>query len=235
MNAGRPGDRRSRCLSRGDLQGPHRPRRAGARSRDPHRADGSRNSEPRQPAQAGHVCPRAASIIEERKDTTLSCRRWRWSTSKASAACGCRTARTRRSFAPVKLGLEDAERMEILDGLKPGDRVVTDGAASLRAGDTMVAGRRSDGGGPVAAADAAARRRAAARAGQDGSGPAAGRAAPAQRAAQRAQTPRQIVVSSARSIRSRRTTYEHSSSCHSPSGDDVHDQLRDRPARRRSR
>jgi RND family efflux transporter MFP subunit len=41
-------------------------------------------------------------------------------------------------FADVKLGLEDAERVEILAGLKPGDRVVTEGAASLRAGDTIV-------------------------------------------------------------------------------------------------
>jgi RND family efflux transporter MFP subunit len=41
-------------------------------------------------------------------------------------------------FAEVKLGLEDAERVEILAGLKVGDRIVTDGASSLRAGDTMV-------------------------------------------------------------------------------------------------
>ena len=34
----------------------------------------------------------------------------------------------------MKLGLEDAERIEILEGVKPGDRVVTDGAASLRSG-----------------------------------------------------------------------------------------------------
>jgi hypothetical protein len=61
-------------------------------------------------------------------------------------------------FVEVKLGLEDAERMEILEGVKPGDRVVTDGAASLRSGDTMVGpgpnaegqggGRRGQGRGP---------------------------------------------------------------------------------------
>ena len=41
-------------------------------------------------------------------------------------------------FREIKLGLEDAERIEILDGVKPGDRIVTEGAASLRAGDTIV-------------------------------------------------------------------------------------------------
>jgi RND family efflux transporter MFP subunit len=53
-------------------------------------------------------------------------------------------------FIEVKLGLEDPERMEILEGVKPGDRVVTDGAASLRSGDTMVVpGQNTEGqGGP---------------------------------------------------------------------------------------
>jgi RND family efflux transporter MFP subunit len=41
-------------------------------------------------------------------------------------------------FVEVKLGLEDAERMEILDGIKTGDQIVTEGAASLRAGDTLM-------------------------------------------------------------------------------------------------
>jgi RND family efflux transporter MFP subunit len=49
-------------------------------------------------------------------------------------------------FAAVKIGLEDAERVEILAGISPGDRVVTDGAASLRAGDTMVLPGQSPGG-----------------------------------------------------------------------------------------
>ena len=49
-------------------------------------------------------------------------------------------------FAAVKLGLEDAERMEILDGIAPGDRVVTEGAASLRAGDTVVLPGQAPGG-----------------------------------------------------------------------------------------
>ncbi len=41
-------------------------------------------------------------------------------------------------FTQVRLGLEDAERVQILDGVQPGDKVVTDGAASLRNGDTLV-------------------------------------------------------------------------------------------------
>jgi membrane fusion protein, multidrug efflux system len=52
-------------------------------------------------------------------------------------------------FVEVKLGLEDPERIEILAGLKVGDRIVTDGAASLRSGDTMVLpGQGPAGGGP---------------------------------------------------------------------------------------
>jgi RND family efflux transporter MFP subunit len=52
-------------------------------------------------------------------------------------------------FVEAKLGLEDAERIEILAGLNLGDRIVTDGAASLRAGDTMVLpGQSPAGGGP---------------------------------------------------------------------------------------
>ena len=54
-------------------------------------------------------------------------------------------------FVEVKLGLEDPERIEILAGLKVGDRIVTDGAASLRSGDTMVLpGQGPAGGGPGA-------------------------------------------------------------------------------------
>ncbi|MDH4067119.1 MAG: efflux RND transporter periplasmic adaptor subunit, partial [Acidobacteriota bacterium] len=41
-------------------------------------------------------------------------------------------------FLAVALGLENADNVEILQGLNPGDRIVTDGAASLRAGDTVV-------------------------------------------------------------------------------------------------
>jgi hypothetical protein len=46
----------------------------------------------------------------------------------------------------VKLGLEDAERMEILEGLKAGDQIVTNGAGSLRVGDTLLLPGQSPGG-----------------------------------------------------------------------------------------
>jgi RND family efflux transporter MFP subunit len=84
-------------------------------------------------------------------------------------------------FVEVKLGLEDTERMEILAGLSPGDHVVTDGAASLRAGDTMVLpGQAPAGSGPNAGGAAGGRRPAAVNPGSGpgrqpgaGSGPAA--------------------------------------------------------------
>lgn len=80
---------------------------------------------------------RVLLTIEERKGTTLvpkvavvdfEGRRGVWIPQGENKA----------RFVPVKLGLEDTERMEIIEGLQPGDRIVTEGAASLRAGDTMV-------------------------------------------------------------------------------------------------
>jgi RND family efflux transporter MFP subunit len=95
---------------------------------------------------------RVLLLIEERKDTTLvpkvsvvdfENKRGVW------VPDGDRKAR----FVAVKLGLEDAERVEILEGVKAGDQVVTDGAASLRAGDTLVLPGQGPGnpGGPGAA------------------------------------------------------------------------------------
>ncbi|MCC7033903.1 MAG: efflux RND transporter periplasmic adaptor subunit [Acidobacteria bacterium] len=49
-------------------------------------------------------------------------------------------------FIPVTLGLEDAERIEITEGLKAGDPIVTNGAASLRAGDTLLSSGANAGG-----------------------------------------------------------------------------------------
>jgi membrane fusion protein (multidrug efflux system) len=49
-------------------------------------------------------------------------------------------------FREAKLGLEDPERVEIVEGLKPGDRIVTEGAGSLRAGDTIVLPGQNAGG-----------------------------------------------------------------------------------------
>lgn len=88
---------------------------------------------------------RVLLTIEERKDTTLvpkvavvdfEGKRGVWLPEGENKA----------RFAEVKLGLEDAERIEILAGLKPGDPVVTDGAASLRSGDTMVLPGQAPGG-----------------------------------------------------------------------------------------
>jgi HlyD family secretion protein len=41
-------------------------------------------------------------------------------------------------FRPVKVGIEEDQQIEILDGLTEGDRVVTTGAAALRSGDRVV-------------------------------------------------------------------------------------------------
>jgi membrane fusion protein, multidrug efflux system len=83
--------------------------------------------------------------IEERKGTTLvpkvavvdfEGQRGVWMPTEDNKA----------RFVAVKLGLEDAERMEILEGVSPGDRVVTAGAASLRAGDTVMLPGQGPGG-----------------------------------------------------------------------------------------
>ena len=128
VNAGDVGDRRSRRLSGREVQRPHRARRAGARSRDAHRVDGSRNPEQRQPAEARHVCAHQphrrgaqehAGRAEERGD------RLREQARRVDAE-----RRERRAqFVPVTLGIEGPEQIEILGGLKEGDRFVTTGAA----------------------------------------------------------------------------------------------------------
>jgi RND family efflux transporter MFP subunit len=42
------------------------------------------------------------------------------------------------SFRPVRVGIEESEHIEILDGVAEGDRVVTTGAAALRDGDRVL-------------------------------------------------------------------------------------------------
>jgi RND family efflux transporter MFP subunit len=58
----------------------------------------------------------------------------------------------RAQFVPVTLGIENPEQVEILDGLKEGDRFVTTGAAAVRNNDQLIiaGGRRP--GGPAASA-----------------------------------------------------------------------------------
>lgn len=55
----------------------------------------------------------------------------------------------RAKFVPVQLGIEDTDRIEILGGLKEGDRIVTTGATAVRNNDQLVvAGAAGPGGGP---------------------------------------------------------------------------------------
>ncbi len=64
----------------------------------------------RLPAQARHVCqghPRGR--IEGERPARF--RRWRWSTPKASAAIYQANGESRAAFKPVKIGIEDAERV----------------------------------------------------------------------------------------------------------------------------
>jgi HlyD family secretion protein len=58
------------------------------------------------------------------------------------------------TFRPVRVGIEESEQIEILEGVAEGDRVVTTGAAALRDGDRVLladasSGRRGDGEGAV--------------------------------------------------------------------------------------
>ncbi len=58
------------------------------------------------------------------------------------------------SFRPVRVGIEESEQTEILDGVAEGDHVVTIGAAGLRDGDRVLlagasGGRRGDSEGAV--------------------------------------------------------------------------------------
>jgi hypothetical protein len=58
------------------------------------------------------------------------------------------------TFRPVRVGIEESEQIEILDGVAEGDRIVTTGAAALRDGDRVLlagasGGRRGDSEGEV--------------------------------------------------------------------------------------
>jgi RND family efflux transporter MFP subunit len=57
-------------------------------------------------------------------------------------------AEKKAEFRPVSIGIEDPERAEIVDGLKPGDRIVVNGAAALRVGDTLVVAGEASADGP---------------------------------------------------------------------------------------
>lgn len=59
------------------------------------------------------------------------------------------------SVRPVQLGVTDGDRVEVLSGLKPGDRVVIDGADKLREGAKVVLRQEANGTNPPGAAPAA--------------------------------------------------------------------------------
>jgi hypothetical protein len=50
------------------------------------------------------------------------------------------------SFRPVRVGIEESEQIEILDGVAEGDRVVTTGAGGLRDGDRVLLADGESGG-----------------------------------------------------------------------------------------
>jgi len=54
----------------------------------------------------------------------------------------------RAQFKAIKLGLEDADHIEVLEGLAEGETIVSTGAGALRKGDQLViAGQGGPGGG----------------------------------------------------------------------------------------
>ena len=59
------------------------------------------------------------------------------------------------SVRPIKLGVTDGDRVEVLTGLAPGDRVVIDGADKLREGAKVVVRQPNDAAAPASAAPAA--------------------------------------------------------------------------------
>ncbi|MBR0937515.1 MdtA/MuxA family multidrug efflux RND transporter periplasmic adaptor subunit [Bradyrhizobium jicamae] len=59
------------------------------------------------------------------------------------------------SVRPVKLGVTDGDRVEVISGLSPGDRIVIDGADKLREGAKVVVRNPADAANPAAAAKGA--------------------------------------------------------------------------------
>ena len=56
------------------------------------------------------------------------------------------------SVRPVKLGVTDGDRVEVLSGLVPGDRIVIDGADKLREGAKVVVRSATDAANPAGTA-----------------------------------------------------------------------------------
>ncbi|MGE3190719.1 MAG: efflux RND transporter periplasmic adaptor subunit, partial [Vicinamibacterales bacterium] len=58
------------------------------------------------------------------------------------------TPENRAVFVPVRIGLEEPDKAEVLDGIAEGATIVVNGAGSLRANDQLVAAGQAPGGGP---------------------------------------------------------------------------------------
>jgi multidrug efflux system membrane fusion protein len=56
------------------------------------------------------------------------------------------------SVRPVKLGVTDGDRVEVMSGLEPGDRIVIDGADKLREGTKVIVRSAADAASPAGAA-----------------------------------------------------------------------------------
>jgi membrane fusion protein, multidrug efflux system len=61
------------------------------------------------------------------------------------------------SVKPVKLGVTDGDRVEVISGLSPGDRIVIDGADKLREGAKVIVRTAADAANPAAAAKGGAK------------------------------------------------------------------------------
>ncbi len=86
------------------------------------------------------------------------------------------TAENKAEFRPLEIGIEDAQNVEVRNGVAANDTLVTSGASALRNGDTLVlAGQRGPGG---SGADASAQRRGPGAGGAAAPAPAAGAPAP---------------------------------------------------------
>ena len=58
----------------------------------------------------------------------------------AAGPPGARGPGTQARFVPVDTGIQEGERVEILSGLREGDRIVTTGAAAVQDGDPLIVG-----------------------------------------------------------------------------------------------
>jgi RND family efflux transporter MFP subunit len=89
--------------------------------------------------------------IEERKNATLAPKN-AVVDFEGNRGVWVPTGDNKAQFVPVRIGLEDPEQVEITQGVKVGDRIITAGAASLRGGDTLVfpGGDGPTGGSPAA-------------------------------------------------------------------------------------